>query len=69
MDKVDNQIEVREAMNRLPSFLADILAQQLYEIVFPLAVKHEGECGLVEENCNVIPKIAKDTLMPKDVSR
>jgi hypothetical protein len=56
-------------MNRLPSFLADIMAKQLYEIVFPLAVKHDGGCGLAEENWNTIPKIAKDTLMPKDISR
>lgn len=69
LGKVDEEIDTRKVMEKMPLFLIESLGRTVQENmqgIIHLADGLENYCQ--DEQLACIPKIEKDSLMPKDLS-
>ena len=68
MGRVEEEVDIRSLVQQMPLFLQGEVGKLIQENVGTLARPAELRLGLEEDTLQNVPKLEKDTLMPKDLS-
>ena len=68
MGRVEEEVQRRKLLTQMPMFLAGEVGRLIGENMGAVARPADRKLGMEEEVVANVPRLEKDTLMPKDVS-